>query len=216
MTRRARAAGPDRRGRLARGAGRRACAQARVPRATRSSSRWPTPPINLDPRVGADEASQKAHQLLYSTLVRIDADCSVVPELAESLELPDPITYIARLRQRRALSQRPRADVGGRRLHVSELSRSRVPRTIGRLSAAGGGRGERSLHRRVHAEGTVRLVSDQSRDGDRAGGIRRRERAPADRHRALQDEVVRAGRSPRARALRSATTASARRTPASC
>ena len=25
---------------------------------------------NLDPRVGSDEASQKAHQLLYSTLVR--------------------------------------------------------------------------------------------------------------------------------------------------
>ena len=56
-------------------------------------------PVNLDPRVGADEASQKAHQLLYNTLVRIDADLRVVPELAESLEKqPDQITYIARLR----------------------------------------------------------------------------------------------------------------------
>jgi peptide/nickel transport system substrate-binding protein len=52
---------------------------------------------NLDPRVGSDEASQKAHQLLYSTLVRIDEKLRVVPDLAE-LEQPDPITYIARLR----------------------------------------------------------------------------------------------------------------------
>ena len=56
-------------------------------------------PVNLDPRVGADEVSQKAHQLLYNTLVRIDADLRVVPELAASpLEQPDPVTYIARLR----------------------------------------------------------------------------------------------------------------------
>ena len=56
-------------------------------------------PINLDPRVGADEASQKAHQLLYSTLVRIDDELRIVPELAESLEHPDPLTYVARLRR---------------------------------------------------------------------------------------------------------------------
>jgi peptide/nickel transport system substrate-binding protein len=53
---------------------------------------------NLDPRVGTDEASQKAHQLLYSTLMRIDDQLAVVPELAESLEQPDPVTYVARLR----------------------------------------------------------------------------------------------------------------------
>jgi peptide/nickel transport system substrate-binding protein len=57
-------------------------------------------PVNLDPRVGADEASQKAHQLLYNTLVRINSDLQVVPELAASpLEQPDTLTYIARLRQ---------------------------------------------------------------------------------------------------------------------
>jgi peptide/nickel transport system substrate-binding protein len=53
----------------------------------------------LDPRVGADEASQKAHQLLFNTLVRIDRDLRIVPELAESLEQPDPLTYVARLRR---------------------------------------------------------------------------------------------------------------------
>jgi peptide/nickel transport system substrate-binding protein len=53
---------------------------------------------NLDPRVGSDEASQKAHQLLYSTLVRIDEQLRIVPDLAESIEQPDPVTYVARLR----------------------------------------------------------------------------------------------------------------------
>jgi peptide/nickel transport system substrate-binding protein len=56
-------------------------------------------PLNLDPRVGADEASQKAHQLLFSTLVRIDNDLRIVPDLAESLEQPDAVTYVARLRR---------------------------------------------------------------------------------------------------------------------
>jgi peptide/nickel transport system substrate-binding protein len=55
-------------------------------------------PVNLDPRVGTDEASQKAHQLLYSTLVRIDPDLRIVPELAE-LEQRDRVTYVARLRR---------------------------------------------------------------------------------------------------------------------
>jgi peptide/nickel transport system substrate-binding protein len=54
--------------------------------------------VVLDPRVGADEASQKAHQLLFNTLVRIDDDLGVVPELAD-LERPDPATYVARLRR---------------------------------------------------------------------------------------------------------------------
>jgi peptide/nickel transport system substrate-binding protein len=55
--------------------------------------------VNLDPRIGVDEASQKAHQLLYNTLVRIDDQLKVVPDLAESLEHPDALTYVARLRR---------------------------------------------------------------------------------------------------------------------
>jgi peptide/nickel transport system substrate-binding protein len=56
-------------------------------------------PVDLDPRVGADEASQKAQQLLYNTLVRIDGNLKVVPELAESLDHPDELTYVARIRR---------------------------------------------------------------------------------------------------------------------
>ena len=55
--------------------------------------------VNLDPRVAADEASQKAHQLIYNSLVRIDDQLRIVPELAESIEQPDPVTYVARLRR---------------------------------------------------------------------------------------------------------------------
>jgi peptide/nickel transport system substrate-binding protein len=54
---------------------------------------------NLDPRVGTDEASQKIHQLIFNTLVHIDNQLRVVPELAESIEHPDPLTYVARLRK---------------------------------------------------------------------------------------------------------------------
>lgn len=54
-------------------------------------------PVNLDPRVGTDEASQKAHQLLFNTLVRIDENLRIVPELA-SLELENEVTYVARLK----------------------------------------------------------------------------------------------------------------------
>jgi len=54
--------------------------------------------VNLDPRVGADDASQKAHQLLFNTLLKIDANLKVVPELAESVERTDDVTYVAKLR----------------------------------------------------------------------------------------------------------------------
>jgi len=55
--------------------------------------------LDLDPRVATDEASQKAHQLLYSPLARIDDNLRVVPELAESIDQPDPVTYVAKLRR---------------------------------------------------------------------------------------------------------------------
>jgi peptide/nickel transport system substrate-binding protein len=59
----------------------------------------PNSPAILDPRIGADEASQKAHQLIFNTLVRIDNDLRIVPELAERLEPADPVTYVAHLRR---------------------------------------------------------------------------------------------------------------------
>jgi len=56
-------------------------------------------PANLDPRVGADEASQKAHQLIFNSLFHIDDSLQIVPELAESLQQPDDVTYVVPLRK---------------------------------------------------------------------------------------------------------------------
>lgn len=55
-------------------------------------------PANLDPGVGLDEASQKLHTLLYSSLLKIDGSLRVVPDLAIRFETPTPTTYIAEVR----------------------------------------------------------------------------------------------------------------------
>jgi peptide/nickel transport system substrate-binding protein len=55
-------------------------------------------PNNLDPRVGSDEGSARVAQLVYSRLMRIDDQLRVVPNLADRLDNPDPLTYIAHLR----------------------------------------------------------------------------------------------------------------------
>lgn len=55
-------------------------------------------PANLDPGVGLDEASQKLHTLLFSSLLKIDERLRIVPDLAIRFESPDPKTYIAEVR----------------------------------------------------------------------------------------------------------------------
>ncbi len=55
-------------------------------------------PTNFDPGVGLDEMSQKLHQLIYSSLVRLDDHLRVVPDLAIRFESPDPLTYVAEVR----------------------------------------------------------------------------------------------------------------------
>ena len=54
-------------------------------------------PTNLDPGVGLDEASQKLHALLFSSLLRIDDSLRVVPDLAVRFEARDAETYIAEI-----------------------------------------------------------------------------------------------------------------------
>jgi peptide/nickel transport system substrate-binding protein len=56
-------------------------------------------PNNLDPRIGTDDTSQKLHDLMYDNLVSLDEHLRVVPRLAERLEHPNPLTYIAVLRR---------------------------------------------------------------------------------------------------------------------
>jgi hypothetical protein len=59
---------------------------------------------NLDPGVGLDEASQKLHQVLYCSLLKIDDSLRVVPDLATRFETADSQTYIAEIPAGRALS----------------------------------------------------------------------------------------------------------------
>ncbi len=57
------------------------------------------PPTNLDPRIGTDASSERLVQLIFNSLVRKDEAASIVPDLAESWEIPDPTTYVFRLRE---------------------------------------------------------------------------------------------------------------------
>jgi peptide/nickel transport system substrate-binding protein len=55
-------------------------------------------PTNLDPRIGADAYSEHVHGLLYSSLVGRDDKMNPIPDLAESWDIPDPLTYVFHLR----------------------------------------------------------------------------------------------------------------------
>jgi peptide/nickel transport system substrate-binding protein len=56
-------------------------------------------PNNLDPRVGTDDSSQKLHTLIFDNLVVLDEHLRIVPRLAERVDHPDPLTYVAVLRR---------------------------------------------------------------------------------------------------------------------
>jgi peptide/nickel transport system substrate-binding protein len=55
-------------------------------------------PINLDPRFSADAQSQDLDGLLFSSLVAHDDRMNVVPDVAQSWDTPDPLTFIFHLR----------------------------------------------------------------------------------------------------------------------
>ncbi len=55
-------------------------------------------PTNLDPRVGIDAQSENLDSLIFDGLVGRDGQMNIVPDLAESWETPNPLTYIFHLR----------------------------------------------------------------------------------------------------------------------
>lgn len=57
-----------------------------------------TAPNGFDPRVNADEGSERVAQLVYSRLFELDDGLRPVPALAERLDRPDPLTYVITLR----------------------------------------------------------------------------------------------------------------------
>jgi peptide/nickel transport system substrate-binding protein len=55
-------------------------------------------PLNLDPRVGTDAQSERIGELMFEGLVRRDQNFELQPRLAESWQIPDPLTYVFHLR----------------------------------------------------------------------------------------------------------------------
>ena len=56
-------------------------------------------PLNLDPRIGTDAQSQRIGTLIFDSLLRSDRNFRLQPWLAESWDMPDPLTYIFHLRE---------------------------------------------------------------------------------------------------------------------
>ena len=126
-------------------------------------------PNSLDPRVGSDETSQRAHQLLYDNLLALDDQLRVTGGLAVELAAARSADLRRGLAPGRAVSRRPRADGRRRGLHVQFVHRPVVHLGAqGRVSRARQGDGARSLHGPVLAEGAVRLVPDPAGDAGRA------------------------------------------------
>jgi peptide/nickel transport system substrate-binding protein len=55
-------------------------------------------PNNLDPRVGIDAQSERVGELIFDALVHRDEHFNLNPWLAQSWDIPDPLTYIFHLR----------------------------------------------------------------------------------------------------------------------
>ena len=53
----------------------------------------------MDPHLSTSAEDRDLYYQLYSPLVGLDANLKIVPELAESWEQPDPLTYLFRLRR---------------------------------------------------------------------------------------------------------------------
>jgi peptide/nickel transport system substrate-binding protein len=54
-------------------------------------------PTNLDPRVGLDAQAERIGNLIFDDLLSRGEDLNIAPGLAESWEIPDPLTYIFHL-----------------------------------------------------------------------------------------------------------------------
>jgi len=56
-------------------------------------------PTNLDPRIGLDAQSERIDELIFDDLCTRDEHLNVQPGLAESWEIPNPLTYVFHLHQ---------------------------------------------------------------------------------------------------------------------
>ena len=137
--------------------------------------------------------------------MQIDDQLRVVPDLAESLEQPDRVTYVARLRHGVKFHNGRELTVRGRRLHVPSFldptfrGRSGAYRVVAAVDVA------RSPTRsRFTLKEPFGIVSHQPRDGHRPGGFGRANARQPVGTGPYQLARVRARRSARAQAVRPA------------
>lgn len=75
-----------------------ACAQPQAPNGVITVAVISSP-NNFDPRIGTDETSQRAHQLIFDNLLTLDDQLRVAPGLASEWQQVDPLNLVVRLRQ---------------------------------------------------------------------------------------------------------------------
>ncbi|HEY9592841.1 MAG TPA: ABC transporter substrate-binding protein, partial [Spirochaetia bacterium] len=54
--------------------------------------------VGLDPHIATAFSSHRRIDLLYNRLVRLDDNLAIVPDLAESWDIPNNLTYVFHLR----------------------------------------------------------------------------------------------------------------------
>lgn len=75
------------------------CAPARVPEQGVVVMALESSPTTLDPRIGTSEVTAHVYELMFNSLLSRDAKFQFAPDLAESWENPDPLTYRFHLRR---------------------------------------------------------------------------------------------------------------------
>lgn len=56
-------------------------------------------PVSLDPRIGTEAQSEHLQALIFDSLVAHDDRMNIIPDLAETWDTPDPLTYVFHLRR---------------------------------------------------------------------------------------------------------------------
>ena len=56
-------------------------------------------PTDLDPRTATDAYSARINSLMYNGLVRLDPSAMIEPDLVQEIQIPEPTTYLFRLRK---------------------------------------------------------------------------------------------------------------------
>ena len=160
----------------------RACNQ-RPPGSERHHRRRPQLPNSLDPRSAATKRRSACTSWCSTTCSTLDEKLASPAAWRPHWEQPNPLTYVVHLRR-------------GVRFHDGhELTADDVVHTFGsfidpafvsprkgayrmldRVEAVA------SVHRPLHAQGTVRLIPDSAGDAGRAQGRRAGASRPADRH----------------------------------